>query len=131
MPLAETIVAKTKEIQAHDALCATNSTARQRLETELTLVQKELPKQQGFLTLCQTQLKATLAEIPKLEKIIKDKATKPADKVKAEASLKVAQVKLKNLKEQEPKLKKLVQQLDAEAKTNNAAWTKMAAEGKA
>src|SRR5580692_12096073 len=116
MALADRIAAKTKEIQAHDAICAVNTQGRLRLEHELESVRKELAKQQGFLHLCETQLKATLAEIPKLEKIIKDKATKPADKVKAEASLKAAQVKLKGLKEQEPKLKKLVLQLQNEEK---------------
>jgi hypothetical protein len=120
MPLLEDIAKKAKEIQVHDALCAANSGNRMRLEQELAPIQKELAKQEGFLGLCQTQLKTTTVEVAKL------KSAKPFDKTKFDA----AEKKLKGLKEQEPKLRKLVEALKADAKGNSAAWEKLAAEVK-
>jgi hypothetical protein len=128
MPLAEQLAAKTKEVQAHEALCQANSGLRIRLENELAPIQKELAKQEGFLTLCQTQLKASTAAVPKLKTALA--AAKPADKAKADAAFKAEEKKLKSLKEQEPKLKKLIAELEAEVKTNSAAWNKVAADVK-
>jgi hypothetical protein len=130
MPLAELVTAKLKEIQVHDALCKTNTDTRLRLERELAPVQKELEKQEGFLELCETNLKKSIAEVAKFKAALKAAKT-PADITKFTKLLKDEEAKLKGLQAQEPKLKKEVAALQAEAKTNSDAWQKVAGEVKA